>query len=142
MLRGVLSRVLFLLTLYRKSTFGSTPRAHRFPGAPSGALSRAPRFPTAPSKALFRALPTSRLAPLWLAGLIAMLYIIWIQKGFTAEPPKNDSGANFQGNDSDSGPKVGVTGRKSELRTKSRRYSRADPQNPNQIAQKRAPNGV
>ena len=70
------------------------------------------------------------------------VYFIWIQEGFTAEPPRNDSGANSQSNDSDSGPKVRVTGRKSELRTKSRRYSRADPQNPNRIAQKWAPNGV
>ena len=69
-------------------------------------------------------------------------FLIWIQEGFTAEPPRNDSGANFQRNDSDSGSKVRVTGRKSELRTKSRRYSRADPQNLNRIAQKRAPNGV
>ena len=51
------------------------------------------------------------------------VYVIWIQKGFTAEPPRNDSGANFQRNDSDSGPKVRDTGRKSELQTKSRRYS-------------------
>ena len=36
---------------------------------------------------------------------------------------RNDSGANFQRNDSDSGPKVRDTGRKSELQTKSRRYS-------------------
>ena len=36
---------------------------------------------------------------------------------------------------------VRVTGRKSELRTKSRRYNRADPQNPNRNGQKRAPNG-
>ena len=43
------------------------------------------------------------------------LFVIWIQKGFTAE--------NFQGNDSDSGTKVGVKGRKSELQTKSPRYS-------------------
>ena len=49
--------------------------------------------------------------------------LIWIQEGFTAEPPRNDSGANFQRNDSDSGPKVRDTGRKSELQTKSRRYS-------------------
>ena len=69
------------------------------------------------------------------------MYFFWIQEGFTAEAPKNHSGANFQGNDSDSGPKVRVTGRKSELQTKSRRYSRTDPQNPNRIAQKRAPNG-
>ena len=66
-------------------------------------------------------------------------FFIWIQEGFTAEPPRNDSGANFQWNDSDSGPKVRITGRKPELRTKSRRYSRANPQNPNRIAQKRAP---
>ena len=51
------------------------------------------------------------------------VYFIWIQKGFTAEPLRNDSGANFQRNDSDSGPKVRDTGRKSELQTKSRRYS-------------------
>ena len=51
------------------------------------------------------------------------LRVIWIQKGFTAEPLRNDSGANFQRNDSDSGPKVRDTGRKSELQTKSRRYS-------------------
>ena len=51
-------------------------------------------------------------------------------------------GRIFKWNDSDSGPKVRVTGWKSELRTKSRRYSRADPQNPNRIAQRRAPNGV
>ena len=50
-------------------------------------------------------------------------YVIWIQTGFTAEPPRNDSGENFQRNDSDSGPKVRDTGRKSELQTKSRRYS-------------------
>ena len=59
------------------------------------------------------------------------LCVIWIQKGFTAEPPRNDSGANFQGNDSDSGPKVRVTGRKSELQTKSRRYSpKSEPNRP------------
>ena len=34
-------------------------------------------------------------------------------------------------------PKVRVTGQKSELQTKSQSYSRADPQNPNRIAQKR-----
>ena len=41
---------------------------------------------------------------------------MWIQAGFTVEPLRNDSGANFQWNDSDSSPKVRVTGRKSELR--------------------------
>ena len=46
-----------------------------------------------------------------------------LKKGFTAEPLRNDSGANFQWNDSDSGLKVRDTGRKSELQTKSRRYS-------------------
>ena len=57
--------------------------------------------------------------------------LIWIQKGFTAEPPRNDSGANFQRNDSDSAPKVRVTGRKSELQTKSRRYSpKSEPNRP------------
>ena len=40
----------------------------------------------------------------------------WIQEGFPAEHPRHDSEANFQWNDSDSGPKVGVTCRKSELR--------------------------
>ena len=68
---------------------------------------------------------------------------IWrIQEGFTAEPPRNDSGANFQGNDSGFGPKVRVTSQKSELQTKSLSYSGADPQNPNQIAEKRCPNRV
>ena len=47
----------------------------------------------------------------------------WIQKGFTAEPPRNDSGPNFQWNDSGFGPKVRVTGQKSELRAKSQSYS-------------------
>ena len=45
-------------------------------------------------------------------------------KGFTAEPPTNDSGAKFEWKDSDSGPKVRDTGRKSELQTKSQSYSR------------------
>ena len=47
---------------------------------------------------------------------------MWIQEGFTAEPPRNDSGANFYLNDSGFGPKsqsyrpkIGVTGQKSEL---------------------------
>ena len=66
----------------------------------------------------------------------------WIQEGFTAEPPRNDSGTNFQWSDSGFGPKVGVTGQKSELQTKSQSYSRADPQNPNRIVQKRPPNGA
>ena len=38
--------------------------------------------------------------------------------------------------------KVRVTRQKSELQTKSQSYSRADPQNPNRIAQKRPPNRV
>ena len=42
---------------------------------------------------------------------------MWIQEGFTVEPPGIDSGASFQQNDSDSGPKIRVTGRKSELQT-------------------------
>ena len=66
----------------------------------------------------------------------------WIQEGFTAEPPRNDSGANFQWNDSDSGPQVRVTARKSELQTKSQSYSWAASQNPNRIAPKRNPNRV
>ena len=37
------------------------------------------------------------------------LWVRWNQEGFTAEPPNNDSGTNFQWNDSDSGPKVRVT---------------------------------
>ena len=69
-------------------------------------------------------------------------YFGWIQKRFTAEPPRHDSGANFERNDPDSGPKVGVTGQKSELRTKSQSYSRADFQNQSQIAQRRPLNGV
>ena len=55
---------------------------------------------------------------------------------------RDDSGATFQWDDSDSDPKVRVTGQKSELQTKSQSYNRADPQIPNRIAQKRAPNGV
>ena len=49
-------------------------------------------------------------------------YVMWISYGITAEPQRNDSGANFQGNDSGFGPKsqsyrpkVGATDRKSEL---------------------------
>ena len=42
-------------------------------------------------------------------------------------------------NDSDFGPKVRVTGQKSELQAKSQSYRRADPQNPNRIARKKAP---
>ena len=68
--------------------------------------------------------------------------VIWIQEGFTAEPPRNDSGTDFGGNDSGFGPKVRVIGQKSELQTKSQSYSGADPQNPNRIAQKRNPNRV
>ena len=73
------------------------------------------------------------------------VYLVWIQEGFTAEPPRNDSGADFQGNDSGFGPKVGVTAPKvgvTELQAKSRSYSGADPQNPNRIAQKGNPNRV
>ena len=70
------------------------------------------------------------------------LCVVWIQEGFTAEPPRNDSGADFQGNDSGFSPKVRVTSQKSELQAKSRSYSGAEPQNPNRIAQKRSPNQV
>ena len=85
--------------------------------------------------ALLRASPPS-------AGTIPQICLcfIWIQKkGFTVEPPRNDSGANFQRNDSDSGPK------KSEIHAESRSYRPKvgdTAQNPNRIAQKRAPNGV
>ena len=72
----------------------------------------------------------------------AYIWVSWIQEGFTVEPPRNDSGANFHLNDSGLGPKVRVTDQKSELQTKSQSYSWADPQNPNRIAQKRDPNGV
>ena len=68
--------------------------------------------------------------------------LIWIQEGFTAETPRNDSGANFKGNDSNFGPKVRVTGQKSELQAKSQSYRPKDPQNPNRIARKRRPNRV
>ena len=71
-----------------------------------------------------------------------LVYFIWIQEGFTAEPPRNDSGAEFQGNDSVFGPKVRVTGQKSELQAESRSYSGSDPQNPNRMAQKRNPKRV
>ena len=56
---------------------------------------------------------------------------MWIQEGFTAEPPRNDSGANFQGNDPGFDPKVRVTGQKSKIRTKSQSYSRAPESEPN-----------
>ena len=74
--------------------------------------------------------------------VLPLFQVMWIQEGFTAEPPRNDSGANFHLNDSGFGPKVRVTGQKSGLQAKSQSYSRADPQNPNRIAQKRGPNGV
>ena len=53
-------------------------------------------------------------------------------------------GGEFLVNDSGLGPRVRVTGQNSDskLQTKSRGYSRADPQNPNRIAQKRNPNLV
>ena len=44
-------------------------------------------------------------------------FLIWIQERFAAEPPRNDSGADFQGNDSGFRPKVRVTDQKSELQT-------------------------
>ena len=68
---------------------------------------------------------------------------MWIQEGFTAEPPRNHSGVNFSDTIRVSAPKsVGVTGQKLESQTKSQSYSRGEPQNPNRIAQKRAPNGI
>ena len=71
------------------------------------------------------------------------LHFSWIRKGFNVEPPSNDSGANFSEMIRiQAGPKVRVTGQKSEIQTKSQSYSRADPQNPNRIAPKRPPNGV
>ena len=60
---------------------------------------------------------------------------IWIQEGLTAEPPRNDSGMNFQGNDSGFAPNVRVTSQTSKLQTKNQSYSRGDPQNPHRIAQ-------
>ena len=54
----------------------------------------------------------------------------WIQEGSTVEP----AGANCRRNDSDLGSKVRVTGQKSEIRPKSRRYSQTDPRNPNRTA--------
>ena len=45
------------------------------------------------------------------------------KKALLQNPREMIRGANFQQNDSDSGPKVRDTGRKSELQTKSRRYS-------------------
>ena len=67
-----------------------------------------------------------------------IVYVRWVQEGFTVEPPRNDSEVKFQC----FGPKVRVTGQKSELQTKSQSYSWGDRQSPNQIAQKRNPNGV
>ena len=58
-------------------------------------------------------------------------YLSGFKKALLQNPPRNDSGANFQRSDSDSGPKVRVTGRKSELQTKSRRYSpKSEPNRP------------
>ena len=68
--------------------------------------------------------------------------LIWIQEGFTAEPLKNDSGAiwgqTFSG-------MIRIQARKSEIQAESRSYRPKvgdTAQNPNRIAQKRAPNGV
>ena len=43
------------------------------------------------------------------------VYVRWIQKGFTAEPPKNDSGPIFS-------EMIRISARKSELQAKSRSY--------------------
>ena len=70
------------------------------------------------------------------------VYGRWTQKPFAAEPLRNDSGTTFRENDSGFGRKVRVAAEKSELQAESQRYSRADPQNPNRIAQKRWLNRV
>ena len=49
---------------------------------------------------------------------VAPVCFRWILEGFTAEPLRNDSGPNFQWNDSGLGSDVRVTGQKSELQTK------------------------
>ena len=54
-----------------------------------------------------------------------VISVRWVQEGFTVEPARNDSGANFQWNDSGFSPKVRVTGQKSESQNKSQSYSRA-----------------
>ena len=59
----------------------------------------------------------------WLSGF---------KKALLQNPQEMIRGRTF----SDSAPKVRVTGQKSELRTKSRRYSRADPQNPTESPRK------
>ena len=73
--------------------------------------------------------------PLETANFIFIVVSPSLKEGFTVEPPGNDSRANFWRNDSDLGPKVRVTGQKSELQTKSQSYSLADPQNTNRIVQ-------
>ena len=69
--------------------------------------------------------------------MLLCTHFIWIQKGFTAEPLRNDSGANFSG-------MIRIQARKSEIQAESRSYRPKvgdTAQNPNRIAQKRAPNG-
>ena len=69
-----------------------------------------------------------------------MQFILYVDsRRLYCRTPEADSGANFQRNDSDSGRKVGVTSRKSELLSKSESYSWAHPQNQNRIAQKKGP---
>ena len=64
------------------------------------------------------------------------------KKALLQNPREMIRGRNFSEMSRVSAPKVRVNGQKSELQTKSRSYSRGDPQNPNRITQKRDPNGV
>ena len=57
-------------------------------------------------------------------------------------PETYDLGTILQGIFSGFGRKVRLTAKKSELEAESQRYNRADPQNPNRIAEKRWLNGV
>ena len=87
-----------------------------------------PWVPKIAQKSLTPRHPTGRLPPPPPDGhrpKKIYVYVMWMQEGFTAEPLRNDSGVNFH--DSGFGPKVRVTGQKSELQTKSQSCSRADP---------------
>ena len=66
----------------------------------------------------------------------------WIQEPFTVEPPRDNSGLILGKLIRSSSPKIRVTRQRSELQANLRRYSLAEPRNPNRIAQNRHPNGA
>ena len=69
----------------------------------------------------------------WRDTLTVSLVSLMDSRRLYCRTPRHDSVGDFQWNDSDSGPKLRVTGRKSDLEPGS-------PRNPNRIAQKRGPN--